>query len=276
MEIRFPFEGVEVAYSRNVVKPSFPILSRPFLEIGEREFYLDVRNVAQYTSANGEEVHIIPYEGADVSSIQLFLTGSVFGSILHQRCLLPFHGSSFEYKGKGIVICGTAGAGKSSVTASFCQNGGRFINDDITPIKVSDSGMTIVPIKSRIKLWDDALLKLKIENENFEKIRPTLNKFYLPLQDTSTIEQQLNHVFILSIHNKDGFVVNELCGMAKHNALRNQIYRKMYLEGMPEAEKSYFKQLFQIAKTIRVTQITRPSICNINDVMDCIKKEIDR
>lgn len=276
MEIQFPFEGVEVAYSRNVVKPSFPILSRPYLEIGEHEFYLDVRDVAHYTSSHGEKVCIVPYEGADVNSIQLFLAGSVFGSILHQRGLLPFHGSSFEYNEKGIIICGTAGAGKSSVTASFCQNGSCFINDDITPIQVDETGITIVPIKSRIKLWDDALLKLKIKNENFEKIRPKINKFYLPTQDTSTIKQPLTHVFILRNHNKDEFVVNELHGMAKHNALRNQIYRKMYLKGMPETEKSYFKQLFQIAKNIRVTQITRPAICTITDAMDCIKKEIDR
>lgn len=276
MDLNFPVEinCLTISHEESS-KFSAPRLSRTHLQVDEKDFFIDIHNIASYRVQNGNNVHIYPHENADRASIELFLNGSVLGAILHQRSILPFHGCSFEYKGKGVIICGSSGTGKSSVTVAFCQNGGQFINDDITPVRNEGLATIIIPIKTRIKLWDDSLQKLKIKNDSFEKIRPTLNKFYLPAQENSIMEQQLNHVFILRIHNKEEFVVNELHGMAKYNALRNQIYRKMYLKGMPETEKSYFKQLFQIAKNIRVTQITRPSICDITDAMDCIKKEID-
>lgn len=273
MEFDFPLENVEVAYSGHIVnKPSLPILIHPWIEIGEQEFYLNVNNVAQYSSQQGQKVNVVPYEGADEDSIRLFLNGSVLGAVMHQKGILPFHGSAIEYEGKGIIICGQSGVGKSSVTEAFCQNGARFINDDITPVRISKAVTSIIPIKTRIKLWDDSLKKLKIKNDGFEKIRPGLEKFYLPVEEAFSAERQLNHIVILGKHNSDGFEVNELDGMAKFNALRKQIYRKTYLKGMPETAKLYFKQIFQLAGAIRVTQVIRPQICDIYDAMDSIKK----
>jgi len=276
INLDFPVASVAVkVISKEVGKLSSPLLFRAHLEVNENDFSLEVHNVASYRVQNGNNVRIHPHENADRASIELFLNGSVLGAVLHQRGILPFHGSSFEYEGKGVIICGSSGTGKSSITVAFCQNGGRFITDDITPVRIDGSATTIIPIKTRIKLWDDSFQKLKIGNDNFEKIRPTLNKFYLSPQKVFFTEKQLNHIIILSKHNKDDFEMNKLSGMLKYNALRNQIYRKMYLKGMPETEKNYFKQLFKLASTVRVTQIFRPDFCDIYETMNCIKKEID-
>ncbi|NTW33695.1 MAG: hypothetical protein HGB12_13925 [Bacteroidetes bacterium] len=275
--VYFPIDIDCIEYSSDELESlTNPLFSRPHLQVDEQEFFLRVYNVASYRVRNGNQVDIHPYKDADVSSVNLFLNGSVLGAILHQQCLLPFHGSSFEYKGKGIIICGHSGTGKSSVTAAFCQNGGRFINDDITPVRNSASATTIIPIKTRIKLWDDSLCKLKIENDNFDKIRPALDKFYLPTQETFRAEQHLDHIFVLCKHQTNEFVANELSGMEKYNILRNQIYRKVYLKGMPETGKLYFKQLLQLAGNIKVTKILRPQICDIYDTMNCIKKDLDK
>nr|WP_321487015.1 hypothetical protein [uncultured Draconibacterium sp.] len=70
------------------------------------------------------------------------------------------------------MICGRSGVGKSSVTAAFCQNGAKYINDDISSMKIDSSKTVILPYKTRIRLWDDTLEKLEIENNELEKIRP--------------------------------------------------------------------------------------------------------
>jgi len=36
------------------------------------------------------------------------------------------------------MICGDAGAGKSSLTASFCLEGAEFLTDDVTPLLFRD------------------------------------------------------------------------------------------------------------------------------------------
>nr|WP_321487018.1 hypothetical protein [uncultured Draconibacterium sp.] len=249
--------------------------SRPNFKVSESEFYLNVKNVAHYLVQNGEKILISPYENTDEESINLYLEGSALGALLHQQGNLPFHGSSFLYKNKGIMICGNSGAGKSSVTAAFCQNNAIYINDDISPVSVSDSQVSILPVKTRIKLWDDTLNKLNISFDNLNRIRPEMEKFYLSFEEKAPTPQTLNYIFILSTHNKNEYRATELEGMEKYNALRKQIYRRIYLKGMPETEKKYFVQLFSLANKVRLTRILRPQICDIQETMRFIGNEIE-
>lgn len=275
MDICFPIGINELAFSEvdldTIINPHFTSAQ---IQVAENDFYLKVFDVASYRVKNGNSIQVYVYEKADLASIKLFLNSSVLGAVLHQRGLLPFHGCSFQYEQKGILICGASGAGKSSVTTAFCQNGALFINDDITPLEISASGTTIVPIKTRIKLWDDSIKQLGIENNRFEKIRPTLEKFYLSDVENLKTKQELHHILILCQHNKKVFESHELGGIEKYNALRNQIYRKMYLKGMPERQKDYFKQLLLLAKKVRVTIINRPQLADITNTMEYIKQEL--
>lgn len=255
---------------------SCPIFTRQHLQVNEKHFFLDIPGVAKYRVMDGNLVQVYPYPEGDELSVNLFLNGCVLGVLLHQRGILHFHGNSFIYKNKGILLCGNAGVGKSSVATAFCQNGSRFITDDISPVRIEQQSTIILPFNTSVKLWQDTLQKLAIENNGLERVRLELDKFYFPMAETAPEEQRLDHLFILGMHNQEGYEVNELTGMDKYNALRRQIYRRVYLKGMPETEKKYFKQLFQLAAKVRVTQIVRPQICNIYDTMRYIEKEINR
>jgi hypothetical protein len=275
MNLHFPIPVEKLDFSTISLKEiSNPRFSCSYMQVNEDDFYLNVHEVASYRVQKGNNIQIFSHENADMSSIKLFLNGSVLGAVLHQRATLPFHGSCFEYNQKGVLICGVSGAGKSSVTAAFCKNGAQFINDDITPVEITESATNIIPIKTNIKLWDDSLAKLDIAATDLEKIRPALNKFYLPVDKDFEKQQNLHHIFILGTHQKDSFEAFELEGMAKFNALRKQIYRKIYLKGMPETEKAYFKQLFLLGKNVRVTRIMRPPLADINATMEFIKLQL--
>ncbi len=275
MDYLLPSTSIEIKNNTEEIgHPESCILSRPHFKINETDFFLEVKDVARYRVQNGETIQVSPCKNADKASVNLFLEGSTLGALLHQRKMLPFHGSSFVFNNNGITICGHSGAGKSSVTAAFCQHGAKLINDDITPVIVSNEGTKIYPVKTRIKLWDDALEKLKIKEEGLQRIRPELNKFYLPEKREKSFNQTLNQIFILSSYNKEEYIAAELKGIEKYNALRKQIYRKVYLKGMPETEKIYFKQLFLLAKNIKVTTIVRPQKCDIYETMRFIEKEI--
>jgi hypothetical protein len=274
--VDFPITVEQLYFSvgdlKSITNPIFTCTAA--MQIKEDDFYLKIDEIATYRVKNGNNVQVYPHARADLASIKLFLNGSVLGAVLHQRATLPFHGSCFELGGKGILLCGDSGAGKSSVTASFCQDGAEFINDDITPVEITEAATTIIPIKTRIKLWEDSLEKLEIENTQFDKIRPDVEKFYLPVEKNYKKQQRLHHIFILGIHTKGYFEANELEGMQKFTALRNQIYREIYLKGMPETEKIYFKQLFQLAKNVRVTVIMRPQQSEITATKEFIKQQL--
>lgn len=251
-------------------------LNRSHLKVNEADFFLNVKNVAQYRVQNGKQIAINSYADADEESINLFLEGSVLGALLHQRAVLPFHGSSFLYNGKGVMICGASGAGKSVVTAAFWQQGAKFISDDITPVSVSKSGIKILPVKTRIKLWDDSLRKLRINSDNLKKIRPGMEKFYFPIEANPGAEYYLNQVVILSRHNLDNIAVDEIKELDKFNALRRQIYRKAYLKGMPQTEKKYFSQLLTMANHVNVIHVTRPELCDVQETMKFVSNQLDK
>lgn len=272
MTFDFPVESVKIAISEDD-KRNFNncLLCRPHLKVNNNALWLDVWNVASYYATNGDQITITPHLNSDLDSIKLFLYGSALGAILHQRGIIPFHGSAFSINDKGILLCGFSGAGKSSLTASFCQNGAKFISDDITPVSMNDSTAQIAPLKTSMKLWDDSIKKLNIKNDNLKKIRPVLDKYYVPYP-VNHKKYRLDHLIILGVHNQLDFQAQEINNLEKYNALRGQIYRKMYLKGMPETEKLYFKQLLQIASTIKVTQVLRPKICEIHETVNFIKK----
>ncbi|MCI1640400.1 MAG: hypothetical protein LKI42_03885 [Bacteroidales bacterium] len=275
MDISNLSKDIQIKYNEPEPEISGPFaFSRPHFKVGETDFFLDIKGVAKYRVRDGNTIWVNPYENADEESVALFLEGSVLGAVLHQRGILPFHGSSFIYNGKGIMVSGPSGAGKSSVTAAFYRQGSAFVNDDITPVEVYDSGIMILPVKTRIKLWNDALQKLQIGSEGLKNIRPEMKKFYFPVEKTSYEIHSLEYIFILSSHNKDEYISRELSGIEKYNALRRQIYRKVYLKGMPETEKKYFRELFSLAAGVKVVHIFRPQICDINDTMHFIEKEI--
>jgi len=272
MSTDFPVEVDKIEYSPEELGPlANPRYLRAHIQINDDDFLLKIKNIASYRVQGGKYIYYHPYVDADEPSVNLFLNGSVFGAVLHQRKLLPFHGSSFLYEGKGVIICGNSGTGKSSAVAAFCQNGAIFINDDITPVKVENGKGFIIPVKTRIKLWNDSIKKLNIENNGLERIRAPLDKFYIPGHTSCSANQILNHVFLLQIHNNDSFLVSEVEGLAKFQALRSMIYRKSYLKGMPETEAQYFTQIIKLSGHVRITSITRPQTCSISSLMDCIR-----
>lgn len=273
MHLTFPIDGVAITSTPS--KSFSSLYEREHLRINEQELFMSVPDVADYYVRNGEEVAVLPAAEADEKSVQLFLSGSVLGAVLHQRGIIPFHGSSFSFNGKGVMVIGVSGAGKSSTTAAFCSKGAGFINDDINPVLVKESGIMLQRIRTNVKLWDDSLAYLGITNDSFSQIRPDIDKFYVPFDKGQLLEEQpLHHIVLLGTHNEERFAVEQPAGIEKYNILRRNIYRKMYLRGMPQTEKSYFQKLLKIANTVTISIVKRPDRISPLATMDFIKEHV--
>ena len=111
MHLSFPIDSVKITIDTNANYSIDSIYTSPWIQINETDFVIDIDGVAKYRIQDGKTIYIAPYPEAYQASVQLFLNGSAFGAILHQRGILPFHGCSFKYKEKGILICGDSGAG---------------------------------------------------------------------------------------------------------------------------------------------------------------------
>ena len=274
MTFRFPLKDVTIKVTDQKTSLSSPLYSDEWNHINQQEFALDVEGVAWFYANNGNYIEICPYTSDDPTAIELYLNGSVYGAILLQRMILPLHGSCFNYLGKGIMVCGESGAGKSSITAAFCLDGAGFLTDDISPMIVKDNLPFILTLSDRIKLWDDSLAQLNLTKNGLTKIDRDSEKFYLSLDAEKKDSFPLRQLFVIEIHEKKGTEFREIRGAEKLTIIRNQIYRLEYLQGMPQNESAYFHNLVDISNAVKITLVKRHVDISILHLMDLIKNYI--
>jgi hypothetical protein len=258
MDLKIPLVDVRIEIADRKKEITGPFHSDGYYNISQDEFTLDVENIASFYVSGGKYIEVFPFPGADESDINLYLNGSVFGAVLHQRKILPLHGSSFIYNGKGVLVCGDSGAGKSSVTASFCLDGSVFLTDDITPVIFNGSVPFIWTMSDRIKLWRDSLEQLKQSEEGLSRIYSETDKFYYHFDRGGNTASPLNLILILETHEARETELVNITGASMFPTVRNEIYRHEYLHGMPDNERIYFAAIVDICNTVKVGKILRP------------------
>ena len=258
MKFKFPLTDVRIEITTIKKEVATPLYDDGFFRLNQNEFSMDVENVGWFYAANGKYISMVLNPKATQENIELYLNGSTYGAILHQRKIMPMHASCFVFNNKGIMLCGESGAGKSSLTAAMVFDGNAFLTDDVTPILLSDEELFIWTLSDRIKLWEDSLLQLNKEKKGLSRIDPETDKFYFPIASYKNSTFPLNHIFLISFHEKSEIKFQKLTGAEKVTALRNEIYRLEYLHGMPENEVFYFKKLVEMCKSIQVTKLLRP------------------
>lgn len=274
MDLRFPLKDVDVRLVASARTVEFPLYADKYWQMNQREFAMQVEGVADYYAFDGREVEYCPGDGADRNSIELYLNGSVYGAILHQRKILPMHGSSFIYNGKGIMLCGEAGAGKSSLTASFCLQGADFLTDDVTPLLLKKGIPYIWALSDSMKLWDTTLLQLGRKHVDLKRIHPEMDKYYYPMNDAAGKYCRLDQVYVLEEKETKSVAFTELNGQSKFIALRKEIYRCEYIKGMPDNDKIYFQNILDICNTIKVFRVIRPKEIGIQDLRENLETRI--
>ncbi|MCP4397035.1 MAG: hypothetical protein GY801_07015 [bacterium] len=66
---------------------------------------------------------------------------SELGALLHQRELLPLHGSAIKVNDGVCVFVGLSGNGKSTVAAAFRQRGYQVLADDVCVVSIREDGL---------------------------------------------------------------------------------------------------------------------------------------
>lgn len=264
---------------RRVKKPRTveqPLYRNEYWQINQSEFAMYIEGVGRFYACNGREVDYSPEEEATPESVELYLNGSVYGAILHQRNILPLHGSSFIWNDQGIMLCGESGAGKSSLTAAFCLNDAEFLTDDVTPLEIHEGMPQIIPLSDKIKLWDDSLQQLQQDPECLNTIYPGQLKYYFPMMNGMQNKYPLHRVYIIDVVEDDLVKIDQIEGTNCFVSLRNEIYRWEYLTAMPDTELKYVTKLLAISKKVQVYRVLRPENVPIEEMAGILKSHIKK
>ena len=236
-------------------KPVDAIQVGPFAWGSERMISLNVNQIVHMVAQGGKTLRYRAYEGADETSVQLFLMGSGLGALLMQRQLLVMHGNAVEIDGACIMCVGPSGIGKSTTAAGLLQRGYRIMSDDICAI---DMQSRIIPGMPHIKLWQDAADHLEMSTSHLDRVQPHVEKFGMPLGDAFCESfAPVKTIYLLEAHNTPDITLETLKTSQKFMALRNNTYRLPFVKGMNLAA-THFQQLSSLSKAVTVKRVRRP------------------
>ncbi len=107
----------------------------------------------------GRELFVDPLPGIGDDLVAYPLLGTVLALALHRRGQFTFHASAVSVGGRGVVMLGNKGAGKSTTAATLLAAGHPLVADDIVALDDDPHVPRLIPGFGQVKL-DGAALQI--------------------------------------------------------------------------------------------------------------------
>jgi hypothetical protein len=230
----------------------------PTWQMAGKQFLLRIPNVARFLLSNGQDIAFEIEPGGDVGDIPIFLLGTVFGILLHQRERIVLHASAVRVNGKAVLFCGSSGEGKSTLAAALTQRGYPLITDDVCAITVTDVGTPMAhPDGRHLKLWAQAIENLDLKENRGARVRSCLEKYYVDPGQAYTEALPLGTVYALREAQSP-----HVPGIERPNVVdaalvfRRNAYRPMLVSRMGQ-KANYFQVATTVANKTGIFLLTR-------------------
>jgi hypothetical protein len=230
----------------------------PTWQARARHFLLNVPGVARFLLSDGRDIVFAPACEESMPHVPIFLIGTVFGILLHQRGQIVLHASAVQVDGRAVLFCGASGAGKSTLAAAFAQRGYALVTDDLCSVSLNaHSGVSVHPDGRLLKLWAHAVERLDLGQTRGERVRPQLQKYYVEPKHALTEPLPLGAVYVLRearLPHTPGIERPNIVDAAL--ALRRNAYRPLLIRRLNQRE-DYFRAAAAIANVAGIFYLTR-------------------
>ena len=227
------------------------------LETAPGRFELLVPGVARYVVEAGNVITVTPVLGADEDSIRLFLLGTGFGALLHQRGVLPLHGAAVRRSGDYVVIVGRSGDGKSSLAAALRRRGWAMATDDLSAIRVVDDRPYLSSGYPETKMWPDVLEMLGDDAARYPRVRAVIEKRRVAVDNFAAEPGNVAAVVVLQTTNQNEPVFTSITGGAQMTALKHHTYRAGLSLALG-SHRDHFATITCLARRSRMWLLERP------------------
>jgi len=245
-------------------------------EVNHSQFLLYPRHIARYLVSSGTDIVIESGQNSRDEDLRIFLLGSAFGALLHQRGILPLHGSAIETRRGAVLFTGPSGCGKSTLAAAFQKRGHPVLADDICAVSFDGDGPPrVFPAYPQLALWADAAEYLQQDVTALRRVRVNLEKYAVPLRSAFSIQPlPLCAVYELATTNTGTFTLAPLHGKEKLALLMHNTYRKQWLRGMGKTAAN-FQQCAGTSRCVNVSRVVRPQYpFLLDELVDLLEKEL--
>jgi len=228
---------------------------------------LRIPNICRFLVENGKSITVCPDPGAyrfscsqELSAdIRVFLLGSAFGALIHQRGWLPLHISAVDSPSGVWAFTGASGAGKSTIAGWIHRKmSWPMISDDVSVIQPELTEPLLFPGPRKLKLWQDAIDYLGCQDERFISDLSNTKKKQLFLSDRTVNQAKALRALVLLEKSGEGEPpsLNRLSGVEAFNACMSALYRP-YMAEWFRNRKEIMADLLSLCDRIDVYKFRR-------------------
>ena len=221
---------------------------------------LTVESVGRYAIEGGARIVADPLPGASARNIRLFLLGSAFGALLHQRGVLPIHGNAVLLGDGAAAFTGRSGAGKSTLAAHFLDRGLTLLADDVCAVTFDAGGQPLAqPGIPRLRLWRDAVEASGRDASGFDQAFDGEEKFVVPTHAGHGHRAvPLRRIYLLGRlpDGVPGPVIRRLSGVEALSGVMENVYRGQYLPLLGGTGRN-LQQCLALARAVPVFELQR-------------------
>jgi hypothetical protein len=215
-----------------------------------------VDKVGRFLISGGDQIVIDAAPGVGERELRVYLLGSAFGALLHQRGLLPLHANCIEIDGRAVAFLGRSGAGKSTLAHWFQGRGHMVLADDVSAIALAERPLAL-PGVPRLRLWQDALNAAGLDHSAYPLSFAGQNKFDVPATAARQRPLPLGACYLLA-EAADGEPprIDRLRGLDASEALIANTYRGGFVPLLDRSEH-HLKSCVALARQVPVFRAVR-------------------
>lgn len=231
------------------------------LESEGETLLLNVPEVGRYRIRGGSEITVEAQKGVPERNVRLYLLGSAFGALLHQRGMLPLHANAVDIQGKAVAFMGAPGAGKSTLAAWFHDQGHTVIADDVCVVGFGANGQPYAfPGLPRLRLWAEALAASGRDASGLERSyvdsSQQLDKFDVPLPASAAARTDVPLAALYVLDSGAEFTIRQLHGIEAAEAIFANTYRGSYVTATGN-HKVHWEAAVRLVRALPVHIVTR-------------------
>ncbi len=270
--VEFPLKDVIIERVNEVPFIQGPWYEGASFKVSQNEFLGISHGMGLFYVRDGRYVKYSIEPGADPAWVKLYLKNQVIVVLLHQRKIINFHASSFIQTGRGVMVLGETGAGKSSLAVAFALAGAGFLTDDLTPVIFRQGRPHIQSLYRDVKIRESTAVQLKIRHEKLRDAEAGTNKKYLTVRGAGIEDHPLDMIIKIETGEVNEPEFTEPSPAEKFSILRSEVCMWEVLSGMTETEEAYLHQLLDIIKRVHFVQVVRPAVIRIADMHNAVSE----
>jgi hypothetical protein len=221
---------------------------------------LNIPGAGRYLVQGGRQIVVEPDPSGSERHLRLYLLGSAFGALLHQRGLMPLHSNAMEVEGRALAFTGPSGAGKSTMAAWFHDHGYNVLADDVCVITRDPEGLPLAqPGIPRLRLWRDALESSGRNAGDHDHAFDDADKYNVKTRaGESRTPVPLGAIYVLDEPNSGASkaVITQLSGVDAVDALVANTYRGAYIRIVGGTQR-HLMQCLELARTVPIFRMER-------------------